>query len=537
MPNLPVGLAGEIYFWLDGETQEDAVSDWPIFDAAEIDSLGDADQSLSAQITVDSRPDSARAPDQGPLNGPKGAETLLGYGTYPPGMCLEAVSKAIGAYWRTSDNPGYYTYALRAYETTPKHRLRTTRNPPKGAIVYFSHSAWNNYGHICLSLGDGKIVSTDIPSNGRVGVTTIDGLAKAWNRKFLGWADWLMGHEVTIANAPPKPAPKPKPTAHKLHGVDVSAWQPARILRDIHEYDFAIVKATGGPSYVSDAMKHQVGDAIAKQKRIGLYHFALDGFDNAGPHAEADHFSREVKSYLPHKPLLVLDWEATATSLPVSWAAKFIRRVRERTGQTCAFYSYANYVQKTDLSEIVALGSWLWIAAYGDGSRRNFAAAPGHPKSGSWPRPHVFQFTSTGRLKNYQGDLDLNIYHGTAAEWDAYVGGKATATVPATQSSASKSVKYTVRSGDTLTGIANQFGTTVAAIQAENSRINDPDVIDVGWVLTIPTATPITMYTVRQGDNLSQIASAHGTTVSNLVKLNGISNPDLIYPGQKLRIR
>ncbi len=43
-------------------------------------------------------------------------------------------------------------------------------------------------------------------------------------------------------------------------------------------------------------------------------------------------------------------------------------------------------------------------------------------------------------------------------------------------------------------------------------------------------------YTVRPGDTLSQIAQRHGTTVDELVRLNNIRNPNLIYPGQELRL-
>ena len=52
-----------------------------------------------------------------------------------------------------------------------------------------------------------------------------------------------------------------------------------------------------------------------------------------------------------------------------------------------------------------------------------------------------------------------------------------------------------------------------------------------------PTPTPTySTYTVRKGDNLTKIARMFGTTVNAIVQLNGISNPNLIYPGQVLKI-
>ena len=46
-------------------------------------------------------------------------------------------------------------------------------------------------------------------------------------------------------------------------------------------------------------------------------------------------------------------------------------------------------------------------------------------------------------------------------------------------------MKYTVKTGDTLTSIAKRFGTTVKAIMRANPWIDDPDYIQVGWVLKI----------------------------------------------------
>ncbi|MFP2962853.1 LysM peptidoglycan-binding domain-containing protein, partial [Myxococcus sp. 1LA] len=46
----------------------------------------------------------------------------------------------------------------------------------------------------------------------------------------------------------------------------------------------------------------------------------------------------------------------------------------------------------------------------------------------------------------------------------------------------------------------------------------------------------MTTYSVRRGDTLSALAQRFNTSVSSLAKSNGISNPNLIYAGQKLRI-
>ena len=48
---------------------------------------------------------------------------------------------------------------------------------------------------------------------------------------------------------------------------------------------------------------------------------------------------------------------------------------------------------------------------------------------------------------------------------------------------------------------------------------------------------PAVIYTVIRGDTLSAIARRYGTTVNELCKLNNISNPNLIYVGQKLKVK
>ena len=50
-------------------------------------------------------------------------------------------------------------------------------------------------------------------------------------------------------------------------------------------------------------------------------------------------------------------------------------------------------------------------------------------------------------------------------------------------------------------------------------------------------ATAGTYYVVKAGDTLSGIAKKYGTTVAQLVKLNGIKNANLIYVNQKIRIK
>ena len=61
---------------------------------------------------------------------------------------------------------------------------------------------------------------------------------------------------------------------------------------------------------------------------------------------------------------------------------------------------------------------------------------------------------------------------------------------------------------------------------------------DFGQIIrfSAPSSTTVNNYTVVTGDNLSSIAAKFNTTVSSICSLNNISNPNLIYPGQVLKL-
>ena len=100
------------------------------------------------------------------------------------------------------------------------------------------------------------------------------------------------------------------------------------------------------------------------------------------------------------------------------------------------------------------------------------------------------------------------------------------------------SIVYTVREGDTLWNIAKAYGTTVNDIARDNGIV-ETGVIYPGQRLRIfvPEESTPKWYVVRPGDTLTKITEKFGTTVQRLMWLNDISDPNLIYPRQRLRIR
>jgi len=113
-----------------------------------------------------------------------------------------------------------------------------------------------------------------------------------------------------------------------------------------------------------------------------------------------------------------------------------------------------------------------------------------------------------------------------------------TVTVASTRAVESTQTTYTVRAGDNLTNIAQRHGVSVADLATANG-ISDPNKIFVGDTLTIPTqstATPAQTYTIQRGDTLGAIATRFGVNVDTLASSNGIANPNRIYPGDTITI-
>lgn len=103
-----------------------------------------------------------------------------------------------------------------------------------------------------------------------------------------------------------------------------------------------------------------------------------------------------------------------------------------------------------------------------------------------------------------------------------------------TSASPSTASIHVVQSGETLSGIASKYGTTYQTLASLNGLAN-PNYIYVGQQLNVSgTASTSGVYVVLSGDNLSTIAQKLGTTYSSLAQKNGIANPNLIYPGQRL---
>lgn len=198
----------------------------------------------------------------------------------------------------------------------------------------------------------------------------------------------------------------------------------------------------------------------------------------------------------------------------------------EAKGYYAMFYSNRNFLEQylgNDLSKRYS----LWYARYTD-------TFDGTDCS-------MWQYTSQGNVPGISGNVDLDLSYVDFPSVIRSAGlNHLSGTSPAPSPSPSPSadyITYVIQPGDTLSGIAARFGTTVSELTRIN-KISDPDRIYAGNTIKVPekSGSATRTYTIRPGDTLSGIASRYGTTVAAIARLNNIPDPDRIYAGKTIRI-
>lgn len=309
-------------------------------------------------------------------------------------------------------------------------------------------------------------------------------------------------------------------------GHDVSSYNPNY---QPVKGEFLAIKASEG------AHTHDPSFAtlLARAKAVGAipvaYHFL---HADSTPAAQAANLA--AVPGVKDLPVMV-DVEQEGTSFPnIAQTAQFVDECKKLGIRVVLAYLphwYWQAIGSPGLTALSGRGLHLVSSAYPGGT-----AYPGD-SGGGWQSyggmtPLIWQYTD----KPVDGDA----FKGTAAQLRAilYPGTSAPAPAPAP---APASSNYTVRSGDTLSGIAAAHGLTLAQIEHLNPQIGNPNSIYPGEVVHVGgTAAPAPAhptYTVKSGDTLSAIAAAHGTTVAALARINNLADPNLIHVGQVLKLK
>lgn len=350
-----------------------------------------------------------------------------------------------------------------------------------------------------------------------------------------------------------------------MNGIDISNWQNG-INLDAVPYDFIIAKATQGKTYVSPDCARQVEQARARGKLFGVYHY-IDGSSAIG---EADFFIDNIENWVG-EGMLCLDWESNQNSAwgNEDYLRQVAQRVIDRTGIPPVIY-----VQQSRMAQVKpiadALNCALWIAQYANMNATGYQDAPWNEGAYSCA---IRQYSSCGRLSGYSGNLDLNKAYMDAAAWKKYAnpsgGASAPSPAPSKPSASAPSgstldLVYHIVTND-INGDARRdyCGSRYDEVQGFINDTHDASAstlakwIRAGKYGNNPVRRTVieacggkyreaqdiingkgkqTTYVVKSGDTLSGIAAKFGTTYQAIAAKNGISNPNLIYPGQVLKI-
>ena len=214
-------------------------------------------------------------------------------------------------------------------------------------------------------------------------------------------------------------------------------------------------------------------------------------------------------------------------------ARVFLETVKELTNKEVIIYSDLSNAKNT-FDTNLAQDYKLWLAYYGNYNEITNVKT-------NWENYIGIQYTDRGIVNGVNGKVDRDLFTQDIFLDDI-------SQIPDTNNNQkfnTDTVYYTVQRGNTLSQIASMYGTTVQEI-ARINNIQNVNLIYPGERFRILTNSNIRgneergtgdiIYTVSRGNTLSQIARVYSVSVEHIVELNNIQNPNLIYPGEKLRI-
>ena len=199
----------------------------------------------------------------------------------------------------------------------------------------------------------------------------------------------------------------------------------------------------------------QVQATLRASKRLGVYQYYRND------PAEADYLVSQIRGYIG-KAMVIIDAETDAPNM-VAATLEAARRVQSGTGVKPVIYVPAYLLNKYDWTPLVQAGYMLWLAAYVAGEQviSGFNPPDGLLPPRWWGSCGMWQFTSTGRLPGWGGNLDLSIFYGDGKAWDSY----ARPVITADASTITPIKEATLSAAE-----VNQI---IAAIKAEGQKTRD----------------------------------------------------------------
>lgn len=185
-----------------------------------------------------------------------------------------------------------------------------------------------------------------------------------------------------------------------LYGFDVSHWNGRNGIKDgirncPSNPDFCFIKATEGKTYKDKLCTDFVVEAVDKNLRVGLYHYARPEKNTVA--VEVNNFMSVYSRYNDELNIIpILDWEGMALNCSELWAIDWLTNIYELTGIKPIFYCQQSALK--NYAGISKLNYPLWVARY-----RKFELGVGNIEP--FDTCDFWQYTST--------PMDFSVFYGT----------------------------------------------------------------------------------------------------------------------------
>lgn len=331
--------------------------------------------------------------------------------------------------------------------------------------------------------------------------------------------------------------------------IDVSEHQGVIDWEQVKDHIDGVILRCGYGMDIASQDDKQWARNVAECERLGIpygvyiYSYATNT-DRAK--SEAQHVLRLIQGHKLSYPVY-FDIEEPGTEGSAVANAIAFGDIIEAAGYWCGVYynrNWHNNVIKGQLDRFTR-----WGAGYGtNNGQKQDNYKPGFGED-------IWQYSSKGSVPGVSGNVDVNVCY---RDFPAEIGGGSTP-APAPQPTPTPTTKY--KEGDHVVFSTCYVSSTdpiskaiPASKMARNHGVitgiypgtHNPYLLDKNLCFVNDGdirgfynggSSGAQYYTVKAGDCLSVIAQKYGTTVSQLQSWNGISNPDLIYAGQKIRVK
>lgn len=321
------------------------------------------------------------------------------------------------------------------------------------------------------------------------------------------------------------------PSNNELYnGIDVSEWQGEIDFREVANAGIKIVyiRVSEGTNYIDPYFRENYEEAKVNGLKIGFYHY-LTARNEEEARAEAEFYVANIKGTEPDCKL-AMDFEVfdnLSTEEVNEISEVFLQTVQNLSGKECVIYSDAFNAREV-FNEELAEKYAIWVADY-------FVEEP--EDNGKWGSWVGFQYTDRGKINGIDGNVDKDYFTNGILLND-------TSRIPedTTKDVKQEFKEIIVKRGDTLSIIAREYNTSYEYL-AKINNIQNVNLIYIGQEIKVPVLEEDTindtshrLYIVKRGNTLTQIAREFNVTIQEIVELNDIANPNLIFTGEILRI-